>query len=97
MKNQFFILSCAALMFLIFPVKAQSTFEFLLPTDTRTGCVMAIDDNHGGIITLISTVTGIGGPWEYLKGYVLEISSTGDTTSHHYSFHDTAFFLNRIH
>jgi len=91
------IASFSLLLTLLFPVKAQSTYELLLPTDTRTGSVMAIDDNNGGIITLISTVTGITGPWEYLQGYVLEISATGDTTSHHYSFHDTAFFLNRIH
>ncbi|HAH59192.1 MAG: T9SS type A sorting domain-containing protein [Lentimicrobiaceae bacterium] len=92
-----YIASFCLLFTLVLPVKAQSTFEFLLPTDTRTYSIMAIDDNNGGIITLISTVTGIGGPWEYLKGYVLEISATGDTTSHQYSFHDTAFFLNRIH
>ncbi|MDD3744027.1 MAG: T9SS type A sorting domain-containing protein [Lentimicrobiaceae bacterium] len=92
-----YIATFCLLFTLIFPVKAQSTFEFLLPTDTRTYSIMAIDDNNGGIITLISTVTGVGGPWEYLKGYVLEISATGDTTSHQYSFHDTAFFLNSIH
>lgn len=92
-----YIASFCLLLTLILPVKAQSTFEFLLPTETRTGSVMAIDNNNGGIVTLISTVTGVGGPWEYLKGYVLEISATNDTTSHHFSFHDTAFFLNKIH
>jgi hypothetical protein len=77
---------------------AQSTFEVFIPSETRTGSYMAIDDGNGGIITPVNNLTEKDyGPSEYIRGYLLMISSSGDTSSHRYSFHDTVFFLNRIH
>jgi hypothetical protein len=58
---------------------------------------MAIDDGNGGIIAPINNLTGKDyGPSDYISGYLLLISATGDTSSHRFSFHDTTFFLNRI-
>jgi hypothetical protein len=86
------------LFFLSISSKAQSTFELLIPSETRTGTYMAIDDGNGGIIAPINNLTGQDyGPSDYIKGNLLLISSTGDTSSHRYSFHDTTFFLNKIH
>lgn len=86
------------LLLLSVALKAQSTFELLLPSETRTGTYMAISDGEGGIIAPINNLTGKDyGPSDFIKGYLLLISSSGDTSSHRYSFHDTTFFLNRIH
>ena len=92
-----YIASFCLLFILILPVKAQNTFELLLPSVTRTGSHLAIDDGNGGIIAPINELTGKDyGPSDFIRGYLLKISSIGDTSSHRYSFHDTTFFLNRI-
>jgi hypothetical protein len=78
-------------------VLGQSTFSFKLEYPNRKVSVMAIDDGAGGIITPIIDYTGTDyGPGDYIRGYLLRIDSNGDTTTHHYSFHDTTFRIQRI-
>jgi hypothetical protein len=96
MKN---IVAVVLLMFiLVFHAQAQGTFEVLIPSVTRTGSYMAIDDGNGGIIAPMNNLTGKDyGQTSYISGYLLNISATEDTSSHRYSFHDTTFFLSKIH
>ncbi len=86
------------IVFIPYLSKAQSTFNFLLSAQQRITSGMAIDDGSGGIIALVNVRTGTDySPSNYINAYLLQISSTGDTLTHRYSFHDTTFIFNRIH
>lgn len=86
------------MLLLVLAGKAQSTFNFLLSAQQRITSGMAIDDGSGGIIALVNVRTGTDySPSNYINAYLLQISSTGDTLTHRYSFHDTTFIFNRIH
>ena len=93
-----FLVVLFLLLIIVLPLKAQNTFELVLQSNTRTANGMAIDDGYGGVIAPINELTGKDyGPSEFIRGYILHISANGDTTNHHFSFHDTAFSFNRIH
>lgn len=86
------------IVFIPYLSKAQSTFNFLLSAQQRITSGMAIDDGSGGIIALVNVRTGTDySPSNYINAYLLQISLTGDTLTHRYSFHDTTFIFNRIH
>ncbi|MCD6659077.1 MAG: hypothetical protein LT105_02855, partial [Lentimicrobium sp.] len=58
------------MLLLVLAGKAQSTFEVLIPSATRTGTYMAIDDGNGGIIAPMNNLTGKDyGPTSYISGY----------------------------
>ena len=86
------------ILLIISSVKGQSTYELYISVQQQTFSSTAIDDGNGGIIALINVLTGTDyEPSNYINAYILQISPTGDTLTHRYSFHDTTFIFNRIH
>jgi len=78
-------------------VCGQTTFQFKLEYPVKKLSEMALDDGIGGIIVPITDFTGIDYSYStYINGYLLCISSAGDTITHRYSFHDTCFRIQRI-